>query len=233
MIDLSIISSSIALLISSCLSLSISYLLRQKLRIIENLPSDLKVEIFDRSFVVFDPYPERRRSIRNVSSFLIIFISVIGIILAAIFWVVLKYGFALSLFVTVAFLNLIFPDDLAEIYNNAGKIIKAVKNEEKLGSGDLAGLHLLKNILPKMSRYYFYLSAMLLTCAAILPFVWNTIISFSSHLLSSFLFLSYLSGLLGFQLVILLFSLFIVFLRFCIVKIKRKIVKWDFSHNNV
>ena len=90
MIDLSIISSSIALLISSYLSLAVSYLLRQKLRIIEILPSDLKVEIFDRSFVVFDPYPERRRSIRNVSSFLIIFISDIGIILAAIFWVCIK-----------------------------------------------------------------------------------------------------------------------------------------------
>ena len=233
MIDLSLISSSVVLLASGCLSLAISYFLRLKLSVIESLPSDLKVEVFDRSFVVFDPYPERRRSIGNISSLLITLTSIIGIVLAALFWVILRYGFALSLFIMVACLNLMFPDDLEEIYDNTQKIINAIKNGNKLGSGDLAGLRLLKNILPKMSRYYSYLSVILLIGASILSLAWNIIIPFFSRLLSLLLFLNCQSGLLGFQLVLLSFSLLTIFSQFCIAKIKRKIIKWEFSHKNV
>jgi len=229
MTELSLTASSISLLASACASLAISYSLRLKLKAIENLPSNLKVEIFDRSFVVFDPYPERRKSISNISSFLITFLSIIGIILAAIFWGIFKYGLAPSLFIIVAYLNLIFPDDLAEIYKNTDKIIGAIQSRDKLGSGDLTGLQILKKLLPRMIRYYSYLSAIFITIAFTLPLTWNIIISLFSSILSSLLILAHPSGLLGFQFTILLFSTLLVLLQLCIAKVKRRIVKWEIS----
>lgn len=154
----------------SGVSLFISLFFYFKSRFFRRASADLRVNAFDRTFNVFDPYPERRRSVE----ILVLLPLILVFMFFFIGFVVLKFFEArliLGLTVFMACFGFMMVDEAYEILVNARAFTKAVENKAKLGEGDLKALLLLTEIMPKMSRYYFVLATVFLVSAATFQYI--------------------------------------------------------------
>ena len=158
------------LFIMSCLSLVFSLAFRLKSHAIEKLPN-LSVNIFNKTFNVFDPYPDRRKIIHSFITLLPIFFVVGGLILALVFVKILEMGLILGLALFTICVGLMMIEEAFEIYENANIFLKSIEHGVKLGKGDLTVLFLLKETMPKLSAYYLLLTIAFFASSIVLPYI--------------------------------------------------------------
>lgn len=153
------------------MSLALSLFLHLKNRALVRLPKNLHANVSDRTFSVFNPYPEHRRVLHS-SLTLLPFVTWVGALAVAYLTLtVFAMGLAMGFAVFIFCLALMMVDEVFEIYKNASMLVKAVENRAGFGLGDLAVLSVLKKILPKLRAYYLLLSVTFLASLVALPYV--------------------------------------------------------------
>jgi hypothetical protein len=218
--------SSLTLLAMGCLTLALSVLFRLKSHAINSLPKKVTPDVFDKTFVVFNPYPEHRKIIHNFLFVLpiLVFAACLGLTLIA--WKIFEYGFVSSLFVLIICLNFTMLEVAPETYQNTRMLIKAVQRGTSLGVGDLRALQTVKKALPKLSKYYLGLAILFLTFAATIDYVLPSTLWLLGQLFGLMLGVSAATGFIGWQIAILLFTLVVVVVQILVGKLKARFLSY-------
>jgi len=219
----SIFYSSVALFAMCCLALAISIFLRLESHAINSLPKDLSANIFNKTFIVFNPYQEHRRIHGHLSLFLLL----VGFAFAGfalIVWKMIECGLLLSLFILIIGLNLIVLEDVFEVYRYSKIFIKAVQGRTNLGVGDLKVFQLIKKVMPKLSNYYFGLSIVFMVFSAMLPYIWSSALWFFAQFIGLILQVSAPTGVISWQVAVFLFVLVLVAIQIFASAVKNKLL---------
>lgn len=164
-------SSSLAVMGSIALVLSIFFHMR--LKRLTSLSKDSKANVFNKTFVVFEPY--EKITLFHKLLTLLPFIPLIGGFgMAALLLIIIDSGLLLTVLVSIMGLSMIMVEESLEAYAQSKLLVKAIRSGSDFGTGDMRLLHLTKKLLPRLSVYYFGLSVFLLALAAVLPYVWSS-----------------------------------------------------------
>ncbi len=231
-LDTSFLTLSFVLITMGFVSTVFYLVFHRKSRAINNLPKDLQVKVFNKTFNVFDPYPEQRKIINNYIEllipvvygfFLFIFVAVLQI---------LQMGFLLGFFAFIICMSLLMIDDASEFHKNASIFVNAVKNGYSLGKGDVDVLYLLKIALPKLKSYYLLLAIAFFASSLVVPYIVDALLlTFAQFAMGAFTFitaLSFISHLAPF-LVVMLFVIVITAIRFTTHRVKNRVFGFPYQ----
>jgi hypothetical protein len=159
----------------SAITLALSILFYRKSRAVKKLPKDLRASIFSRTFNVFNPFPEKRKTFHSYLFFLVfspllafswtfflVFIALLKIFQA---------GLITGVILFVVCLNLMMMDEAFEIYANMSKLLNAVKSGTNLGRGDMVILYSTRKSLSKLGVYYLVLTCVFTASFFAAPYV--------------------------------------------------------------
>ncbi|MGB9684219.1 MAG: hypothetical protein ACPL1Z_04725 [Candidatus Bathyarchaeales archaeon] len=217
---------SIVLFTMSCLSLVLSLIFRLKFNRLMSLKSaDLSVNVFNKTFVVFDPYPDQRRIIH---SYILIWPFIVGFaafLLSLLSFLIIGMGLALVLFTMLVGINLVIVEDGFEVYRNSKLFINAVGAGCSLGVGDLKFLSILKLFTRKLSCYYFVVGTLLFFISLALPYIFTPVVVIFCQFIGLIIQSSAILGAVGWQFTVFLFSLSAMLFEFFVTKIKDMVFK--------
>jgi hypothetical protein len=145
--------------------------LRVKFRALRRFPSDPQVKVFDKTFSVFDPYPERRKMIQRFTTLFFYFAGVGSFLFLAIVTKMAETGLILGAVLFILCIGLMMLDEMLEIYKNACVFVNAVREGADFGKGDLIALSLVRQTLPKLSNYYLLLAIVFFASSTALPYI--------------------------------------------------------------
>jgi hypothetical protein len=172
--DTSSFASFSVLLAMGCLCLALSLYFYLKRRAVRKLPKNLTVNVFHKTFNVFD-LDSKKRVLHSFAFFLILsplvafswtFIFVFVVILN-----VLDAGLILGLVILIFCMGLMMIDEASEVRESSNRFIKAVKVKRGLGAGDLAIMSLVDDVARRMIIYYFLLGGIFLATFLVVPYV--------------------------------------------------------------
>jgi len=155
----------------SLLSLALSFFLHLKNRALMRLPKNLYANVSDKTFSVFNPYPEHRRTIHSYLTLLPLVAWFGALAVGYLTLNILAMGLALGSAAFIFCLALMMVDEAFEIYKNASMLVKAVSTGADFGVGDLSILLLIRKTLPKLRAYYLLLAVTFLASFVVLPYV--------------------------------------------------------------
>lgn len=209
-----------------CASMILAVLFRSKFTKLENLSkTELKANVYNKTFVVFDPYSEQRKIIHSYLPLWALIAGFASFAASLASFVLLGMGFGLSIFATLAGLNLIIMDDAFDVYKNSNLFANAISKKGSLGVGDLKVFSILRMCTWRLSYYYLGVAALLIFASATLPYILNQVILVFAILLGEIIQLSSVAGFANWQFGVLLFSIFVVLSETLIIKIKSRIFK--------
>jgi hypothetical protein len=152
------LSSSLTLLAISCVSLVLALLFRSKLRTLNVFANNPTVNVFNKTFNVFDPYPDSKKLVNAFLTALPLLVLFCTGFVLFIFMEILAAGLLLNLIVVIISINLLVVDGVFEVYQNGGIFISAFRREIRVGEGDVRVLQIVKKALSRISTYYFGLA---------------------------------------------------------------------------
>ena len=103
--------SSVTFALLACAALALAVLLRKKNRVLNGLSTRVTASIFNRTYVVFDPYPDRRRVIHRFVTALPLVMGAITCGMLLLVWATLTSGLFLSFVLIIIGLNLIILEE--------------------------------------------------------------------------------------------------------------------------
>jgi len=217
--------SSLTLSAMGCLALVLFLFFRLKYQRMNSCPKNLSANIFNKTFNVLDPYPERRKIIHSFLSAvpLIVFFACLAFVI--LLWKIFEYGLLSSFFILLVCLNLMLMDVMSEIYQVTKIFIKAIRSEASLGVGDIKAIQVLKRALPRLSNYYLALSILFFVFAAMLGYIWSSLLWFFSQVIGLILEISATTGIIAYQVAVLMFALIVVLIQIFAWKIKNKFLR--------
>ena len=219
--------SSVTLFVLGIVALVMAALFRQKSKGLSSLPKDLSPTIFNRTFVVFDPYPVQKKVWHRFLS-LLPFVCLIASLFAVIaVWSMLTNGLLLSVFVIIIGINIIIIREAPEVYMTAKIFTKAVQNRSNLAKGDLKVLKLIQKLAPKIRNYYVGLTIFFIGTSIALPYAYEALPGFATVLGSASAQASGINGMLAVQSFAIVLLLGIATLQFIAFRLKSKIFKYD------
>jgi hypothetical protein len=230
MIDFQLVSTAIVLSAMGCLSLALSLFLHLKNRALLRLPKNLQVNVFDRTFSVFDPYPERRGTIHDFLVLIPVLALIGGFMSVFLTMSILAMRLVLGLGAFILCLSSMMVDEFFEIQKNANLFLKTDNGEAGLGVGDLAVLLMLKKTLPKLRAYYLLLSITFLASMALLPYMVTAGTLALSHIASMMIGFSVSAGILAPFVIAFLFASVEVLVYVIVREIKNKIFGFPPAH---
>lgn len=95
-----------------------------------------------------------------------------GLGLAGLFLAIINTGFLAMFGALILALGLIFVEELSEGYDVSKLLISAIQEKLSFGVGDIRLVNVTKKLLPRLSYYYVGVSAILLSLAIGLPYIW-------------------------------------------------------------
>jgi hypothetical protein len=158
----------------SILSLVFSIVLYLKSCDVKKISKGLAPTVFDRTFKVFDSFPERHRTIRSdfffylfspLTSFVWAFIIVFVVLLQ-----VIEAGFVGDLAILVLCLGPMMINEATETYSCANTLTKAAARHTAFAQGDISVLLILKKTIGRMSVYYLLLSVLFAALFFAMPY---------------------------------------------------------------
>ena len=219
--------SSVALFALGCLALGLSILFRSKSRDLNNLPKNLRATVSNRTFVVFNPYPEQTKIIHDFLLALS-FVAIFGTLaLTFLVWKILTSGLTLSILVIIISLNLIITPEAPEVYTNSNTFIKAIQRGTNLASGDLKALQLIRNLAPKLRNYYLGLSVYFITCSIASLYLWTSAPSFFMQLIHLIAQSSRLNEMVVLPVTLVLLILGVSIVQLLVLRIKNRIFRFE------
>jgi hypothetical protein len=217
---------SIALLITGCTSIVLSALFHSKLKKLKGLSeAGLAANVYNKTFIVFNPYPENRKMIHSYLPLWAIIAGFTSFAASLASFVLMGMGFGLSIFAVLAGLSLIVIDDAFDVYKNSDVFIKAIGNGSNLGVGDLEVFSILKVYARRLSYYYLCVGIFLVLISLVLPRILNHVMLAFAFLIAEIIQLGSVAGPANCQFGVLLFSMAVVLFEILIMKIKSKIFK--------
>jgi len=218
--------SSLTLFAMGCLALVLFIFFRLKYQRMNSYPKNLSANIFNKTFNVLDPYPERRKIIHSFLSAvpLIVFFACLAFVI--LLWKIFEYGLLSSFFILLVCLNLMLVDVVSEVYQTTEIFIKAVRSGTSLGVGDIKAIQLLKRALPRLSNYYLVLSILFFVFATMLGFIWSSMLWFFSQVIGLILEISATTGFMSYQVAVFLFALIVVIIQILAWKVKNKFLRY-------
>ena len=205
-------------LIAAALAISL-HLRFKKLKALSN---NAAASVFNKSFVVFDPY-EQKTIFHRLLTLLAFVPLIIGLGAVVLFLEIISSGLLLTLLVLIVALGLIVVEELPEVYAESRNLIKAIQGGSSLGVGDVKLLQVTKKLLPRLSFYYVGLSAFLFAMAAVLPIVWSSAVRYFALSMSPFFETSKATGPTSWLLGIVLYALVITVFILLVTKAKNRI----------
>jgi len=210
-----------------CLALSLSAIFRLKFHSLNGLPKDLSATVFNRTFIVFNPYPEQNKVIHQFLLALpaIALFATSGLLLGML--EIFTSGFMLSFFAIIIGLNLIGIGEAREVYKNSSTFVKAIQKGTNLATGDLKALQLMKKLTPKLSSYYPGLAVFFITSSITLPYVLTSapwLFIQSINLMTQF---SGFNEIVVLPVTVILFALSLSIVQLLAFKIKNRIFKFE------
>jgi len=199
---------------------------RFKNRKLSQLPTDLSASVFNKTFVVFSPYPDQKKSIHSflVALPFVVFFLAFGLLFLG--WKMLESGLILSFFIAIIGLNMILVEDAPEVFENSEIFFRAVRRETKLAPGDLRALEVIKEAARKLSNYYFGLSGLLIACALSLPYILTSAVQFFVVILDVMVKAGGWAGVVGWQVSLLLLAIGFVTVQIVASQVKNRIFKY-------
>lgn len=166
---------SATLAIMGAMAVGLAVLFRMRFNRLTSLSKDSAANVFNKTFVVFDPY-SRITIFHRFLSVLPFVPLAVGFGVAALLFVIMSSGLLLTLLVVIVSLSLMVVEEMPEAYSESKVLINAIESGSSLGVGDVKLLQLTKKLLPRLSSYYLCLSVFLFFLAAILPTVWTSMV---------------------------------------------------------
>jgi hypothetical protein len=209
--------------VMSCVSLALSLLLHLKNRALVKLPKNLHANVSDRTFTVFDPYPEHRRVIHSYLT-LLPFVAWLGALAVAYLTLsILAMGLALGFVAFILCFSLIMVDEFFEVYRNTGMLVKAVSAGADFGVGDLTVLSMMRKTLPKLRVYYLLLSVAFFASFVALPYVVPAAVMAFAQAVGAVFEFSASAGVLAAFVIILVFAAAEMMVYVAVRKVKSRI----------
>ena len=221
--------SQLTLLILSFVALALALLFRIKLKVFKKAISGcISANEFSKSFVVFNPYPESRKTLHEFLSLLPLTVFFFGIILAFALIYLLEAELMLSFFVAIIGINLVVIEDAFEVYGNSKAFTSALKQSgAKLGVGDLKVLHLIEQIMPKISNYYLLLSFAMMGSSIAFPYFYYPTVWLFARYVGFILQASVVGGPASYVVAVFIFAIPTVLMQVLLSKVKGKIFKYE------
>jgi len=217
---------SAVLLIMGLSSLILAALSHSKFKKLKELSSaELSANVYNKTFVIFDPYAGRRKLIH---SYLPLWVLIAGFASGAASiasFILVGLGFGLSIFAALAGLSLIVMDDAFDVYKNSNTFANAISNGSNLGVGDLKVFSTLKVYTRRLSYYYFGVAVFLLIISFALPYILNQAMLILALFMAEIIQISSVAGAANWQFAVFLFSVCIVLFEILIIRIKGMIFK--------
>jgi hypothetical protein len=216
--------SSFALFTMGCLVLAISIIFRLKFREINSLPENLSANVSNKTFIVFNPFPEHRKIIHRFLLVLPMVVLFTSMCFVLIMIKILEYGVLLSFFALLIGLNLIVVEGAFDVYQNSKIFIKAVQDGTSLGVGDLKVLRIMEKLMPKLSNYYLGLSIIFMASSAMLPYIWSSSLLFFAWFIGLIFQASAPTGVISWEVAVFLFVLTLVVVQIFASAVKNKLL---------
>jgi len=221
-LDSYLIYASATLVALGSIALALAVFLRLRLSKLKSLSKNSEASVFNKSFVVFDPY-EKTTIFQRFLTLLPFVPLILGFGAAALFLVIIDSGLLLTLLVLIMALGLIVLEELPELYAESKILIKAIQGGSSLGIGDVKLLQLTKKLLPRLSFYYLGLSVFLFALAVVLPIVWSSVLWYFALFIGLILQTSKAAGPTSWLLGILLYAVAITAFIFLVTIAKSRI----------
>ena len=216
---------SLSLFGMGCLTIVLALIFLSKNHEIEKNSKNLSANIFNKTFCIFDPYPEPRKSIYSHLSILLLACFLFIIFSAIMVWKILETGLLLSLTLIIIGLNLMLIDVALEVYKNVKSFTNAIRHKSNVGVGDLTVLQTLKNSTSKLSIYYFSISLIFFILGSTLQYLLPPLLWFLAEFIGLILEISAWTGVVAYQVAVFLFSIMIVITQRLTSRIKHKILR--------
>jgi len=152
-----------------------SIILHKKSRALNRASEDLHVDAFDKTFNVFDPYPEARKATSNLLLWPVSLMLVFGVLSLA-FMQLIGAGVVLDITIVIFGVGLMVVDEASEIYSNANVFIRALVDHAKFAQGDVRAVYLLKGIMQKLRKYYVLLAVVFAVFSVASPWIQQLVI---------------------------------------------------------
>jgi len=221
-LDSYLVYASATLVVMGSIALALAVFLRLRFSKLKSLSKNSEANVFNKSFVVFDPY-EKTTVFHRFLSLLPFVPPVLGFGAAALFLVIIDSGLLLTLLVLIMALGLIVVEELPEVYAESKILIRAIQGRSSLGVGDVRLLQLTKKLLPRLSFYYLVLSVFLFALAVVLPIAWSSALWYFALFIGLFLQTSRAAGPTSWLLGILLYAVTITAFIFLVTMAKSRI----------
>jgi hypothetical protein len=208
LVDSYLLYASVALVVMGVVALVLSVVFRLRLRVLDSVSKGSAANVFNRTFVVFDPYVQKT-VFHRLLSFLPFVPLICGFGVAVLLFEVINSGLLLTVLVSILALGLIVVEESPEAYSESKMLIEAIQGGSNLGVGDIRLLALTRQLLPKLSYYYLGLSAFLFGLAAALPFVWAQFLWYFAVFFGYVIQVSATGGLVTWLMAVLLYAVII------------------------
>lgn len=217
---------SAALLIMGLSSLILAALFRSKFKTLKELSrAGLSANVYNKTFVIFDPYAGQRKIIHNYLTLWALILGFTSIAASLASFVLVGMGFGLSIFAALAGLSLIVMDDAFDVYKNSNTFANAISKGSRLGVGDLKAFSALKVYTRRLSYYYLGVAVFLISISLVLPQILNQAILTLAIFMAEITQISSVAGPANWQLAVLLFSIPVVLFEILIMRIKNMVFK--------
>ena len=163
---------SVALVVMGGVALVLALVFRLRFKRLVAVSGNSVVSVYNRTFVVFDPYGQTTTIFHRFLSLLPFVPLILGFGMAVLFLVIIDSGLLLTLLVVIMGLSLIVVEESVEAYADSKLLVEAIEGGSQLGVGDVRLLSLMKRLLPKLTRYYLGVAVLFFVGAVVLPFVW-------------------------------------------------------------
>jgi len=166
---------STALGVMGAVALALFIVFRLRFRELKNVSRNSEANVFNKTFVVFDPYQQTTIFHRFLA--LLPFVPLIGGLgMAALLFVIIDSGLLLTLLAVIMALGLMVVEESPEAYTQSNILIKAIQGGSSFGVGDMRLLQVTERLLPRLSNYYLGLSIFFIALASVLPYVWSSVL---------------------------------------------------------
>jgi len=209
------------LVVMACVSILLSLLFDRKIRAINRLSQKINLNVFDKTFNVLDPYPRSRKTINSIMIWPIV-IMLLFTFFAMAFSKIFETGIALGVIILISSISLMMVDEVTEINSTANLFSKALASQTGFGKGDVVALHLLKQTMPKLKKYFILLATLFLISALTLPFLLQAAVIALTQTVGSVMTTTYILGLISPYLSLLIFTAIVTIIAVTAGRIKTK-----------
>jgi hypothetical protein len=221
-LDSYLVCASSTLVVMGSVAAALAISLRLRLKKLKSLSKNSGASVFNKTFVVFDPY-EQKTIFQRLLTLLPFVPLVFGFGAAALLLVIIDSGLLLTLIVLIVALGLIIVEELPEVYAESKILIEEIQAGSSLGVGDVKLIQATKKLLPRLSFYYVGLSAFLCVSAAVLPIVWSSFLWNFALFIGLFLQTSKAAGPTSWLIGMVLYALVITAFIFLVTMVKGRI----------